>query len=93
MHIRLFAFGTRGDVQPFVALGLGLHQAGVEVSLVCHFSGSCANHGTLECRLLFLISSSGQGIMQRNAKVSWRLKAYCLLFMQAKKLSQGRDLQ
>jgi sterol 3beta-glucosyltransferase len=33
MHIRLFAFGTRGDVQPFVALGLGLQQAGFDVSL------------------------------------------------------------
>ena len=33
MHIRLFAFGTSGDVQPFVALGLGLQQAGFEASL------------------------------------------------------------
>lgn len=33
MHIRILAIGTRGDVQPYVALGLGLQQAGFEVSL------------------------------------------------------------
>ncbi len=32
-HIRLVAIGTRGDVQPYVALGLGLQAAGYEVSL------------------------------------------------------------
>ncbi len=34
MHITILAFGTRGDVQPYVALGLGLQQAGHEVRLV-----------------------------------------------------------
>lgn len=33
MHIRLLAFGTRGDVQPYVALALGLQQAGFDVSI------------------------------------------------------------
>lgn len=33
MHIRLLAFGTRGDVQPYLALALGLKQAGYDVSM------------------------------------------------------------
>lgn len=33
MSIRILAFGSRGDVQPFIALGLGLQKAGVDVSL------------------------------------------------------------
>jgi sterol 3beta-glucosyltransferase len=33
MRVRLLAIGTRGDVQPCVALGLGLKRAGFEVSL------------------------------------------------------------
>ncbi len=34
MHITILAFGSRGDVQPYVALGLGLQQAGHKVRLV-----------------------------------------------------------
>lgn len=34
MHIAISTFGTRGDVQPFVALALGLKQAGHQVTLV-----------------------------------------------------------
>ena len=33
MNIRLLAMGTRGDVQPYVALGLGLQRAGYDVTL------------------------------------------------------------
>lgn len=33
MHIRLLAMGTRGDVQPAVALALGLKAAGIDVSI------------------------------------------------------------
>ncbi|MGA4507614.1 glycosyltransferase [Propionibacteriaceae bacterium G1746] len=33
MHISLLAWGTRGDVEPFVALGMGLQKAGHEVSV------------------------------------------------------------
>jgi sterol 3beta-glucosyltransferase len=32
-HIRILALGTQGDIQPYVALGLGLQQAGFEVSI------------------------------------------------------------
>ncbi len=33
-HILITTFGTRGDVQPYVALGLGLQRAGLRVTLV-----------------------------------------------------------
>jgi sterol 3beta-glucosyltransferase len=34
VHITILAFGSRGDVQPYVALGLGLQRAGHKVRLV-----------------------------------------------------------
>ena len=34
MHITILAAGSRGDVQPYVALGMGLQQVGHEVRLV-----------------------------------------------------------
>jgi len=34
MKMTICTFGTRGDTQPFVALGLGLQQAGHRVTLV-----------------------------------------------------------
>ena len=34
MRIDILAFGSRGDVQPYVALGLGLQSAGHRVRLV-----------------------------------------------------------
>lgn len=34
MHIAISTFGTRGDVQPFIALAVGLQQAGHQVTLV-----------------------------------------------------------
>ena len=36
MKFALIATGTRGDVQPFVALGLGLKAVGMEVKIVTH---------------------------------------------------------
>ena len=36
MHITLLTVGTRGDVQPYVALGLGLKEAGHDVRLATH---------------------------------------------------------
>src|SRR4028119_1248380 len=34
MNVAILALGTRGDVQPYVALGVGLKEAGHEVTLV-----------------------------------------------------------
>lgn len=36
MQITILTLGSRGDVQPFVALGLGLQQAGYKVRLATH---------------------------------------------------------
>jgi sterol 3beta-glucosyltransferase len=33
MNIRILAMGTRGDVQPYIALGLGMQRAGFDVAL------------------------------------------------------------
>ena len=51
MQIAIIALGSRGDVQPYVALGVGLKAAGHRVRLVTHenFAALAAAHG-LECR-------------------------------------------
>lgn len=36
MHIALFALGSRGDVQPYIALGKGLAAAGHDIRLLTH---------------------------------------------------------
>ncbi len=36
MQITILTVGSRGDVQPFIALGLGLQQAGHTVQLATH---------------------------------------------------------
>ncbi len=45
--ITLLASGTRGDVQPYIALGLGLRQAGYTVRVATHanFTAFVARHG------------------------------------------------
>jgi UDP:flavonoid glycosyltransferase YjiC (YdhE family) len=50
MQIAIVTLGTRGDVQPYVALGLGLKRAGHQVTLVTHrlFEAFVAGYG-LEC--------------------------------------------
>jgi UDP:flavonoid glycosyltransferase YjiC (YdhE family) len=47
MKITLVCSGSRGDVQPFVALGLGLHRAGYDLTIATHeeFRGFVAERG------------------------------------------------
>lgn len=47
MHIAIIAPGSRGDVQPYLALGQGLQEAGYGVRLVTHqnFEGFVQAHG------------------------------------------------
>lgn len=47
MNILLLTFGSRGDVQPYVALGQGLRAAGHRVGLCTsqHFAGFVSSHG------------------------------------------------
>ncbi|BDW88172.1 glycosyltransferase [Thalassospira tepidiphila] len=46
MHVMLMTYGTRGDVQPFVALGRGLIQKGHRVTLAApeRFAGFITDH-------------------------------------------------
>ena len=47
MRCTILAIGSRGDVQPLVALGVGLREAGVHVRLATHrdFEGLVVRHG------------------------------------------------
>ena len=47
MRIAIIASGSRGDVQPYVALGKGLQEAGHEIRLVTHedFQTLVQSHG------------------------------------------------
>ena len=47
MRVTINAFGTRGDIQPYVALGIGLKAAGHEVRITTHciFEGFVREHG------------------------------------------------
>ena len=47
MHITILTVGSRGDVQPFIALGVGLKQAGHQVRLATHdnFKSLIDNYG------------------------------------------------
>ena len=58
MHIAIIALGSRGDVQPYVALGVGLKAAGHSVRLVTHenFAPLAAAHG-LEAHTCLLYTS------------------------------------
>jgi sterol 3beta-glucosyltransferase len=47
MHITINSFGTRGDVQPYIALGMGLKEAGHSVRVLTHavFESFVREHG------------------------------------------------
>jgi len=47
MHLAIIALGSRGDVQPYIALGRGLREAGHAVRLVTHqnFEELVTSHG------------------------------------------------
>ncbi len=47
MHITILTLGSRGDVQPFIALGVGLQQAGCKVRIASQaiFESDIRSHG------------------------------------------------
>jgi sterol 3beta-glucosyltransferase len=47
MKITVNTFGTRGDVQPYIALSLGLERSGHQVRILSHdiFEADVKNHG------------------------------------------------
>jgi sterol 3beta-glucosyltransferase len=69
MRIDLLALGSRGDVQPFVALGLGLQRAGHRVRIVTlgGFEDFVRGYG-LDC---VSVASSPQGIAASDAGRDW----------------------
>ncbi|MBZ0292595.1 MAG: glycosyltransferase, partial [Anaerolineae bacterium] len=90
MHIRLLALGSRGDVQPYIALALGLKDAGFDVSI-----GTTGNFKTfVEGWGLEAITSDTdmeavvRGRSRRQAK--WDL--FRILLDTTYQLSQGADV-
>lgn len=79
MNVFIFTLGTRGDVQPYVALGRGLLAAGHRV-VVCtdsRFRSLITEHGLIAADFNGLFtaltnSSTGREVME-NAGTMWRL--------------------
>jgi sterol 3beta-glucosyltransferase len=75
MRVLLLTLGTQGDVQPFVALGVGLARAGhaVTVCTTANFAPFVARHG-LACAHLdpalvaFTTGEAGRRADRRDAR-------------------------
>jgi sterol 3beta-glucosyltransferase len=69
MNITIIAFGTRGDVQPFLALGQGLERAGYQVSVVAgaNFESWIEQHGLKAANS----SVDIQSVMEGDAAKEW----------------------
>ncbi len=93
MHIRLLAIGTQGDVQPYVALGLGLQRAGFEVSLgtTANFKAFVERWGlscvTSDMDLQAVVAQARQRCAPRKAK--WAV--FRMLLDDTLRLSEGAD--
>lgn len=68
MNITLYAIGTRGDVQPLLALAHGLRGAGHEITFVAgsNFEADVAAHG-----MHFMPSLDMQALMQSKEGIAW----------------------
>ena len=68
MRITVAALGTRGDVQPLVALGKGMRAAGHEVTVIAgsNFASTLAAHG-----LRFVPSVDMERLMSSEEGVAW----------------------
>ena len=60
MQITIFAFGSRGDVQPYIPLGTALQQAGYEVTLTV-FKLDSAPHSWPFPRMAAVVHHGGAG--------------------------------
>lgn len=93
MHIRLLALGTRGDVQPYIALGLGLQRAGFDVALATpvDFVGFVESYGlrcvpsVMDVQAMIRRSTAGSG---RSAK--WEFLQ--MMLDETLRLTEGADL-
>ena len=68
MHIVMLALGTRGDVQPAIALGQGLQAAGHEVTLLAgeNFAAWLRAHG-----LSFAPTLDMETLMKSPEGIAW----------------------
>jgi sterol 3beta-glucosyltransferase len=68
MRITIFAIGTRGDVQPLIALGKGLQETGHTVSLVagCNFAEWICSHA-----LGFVPFVDMEALMKSEKGLAW----------------------
>jgi sterol 3beta-glucosyltransferase len=94
MNIRLLALGSRGDVQPYVALGLGLQKAGydVTVAVTSNFKSWVESYSlptlTAEVNMQEVVQ---QGQSRRAArKAKWVF--FQVLLDETLRLSEGADL-
>lgn len=85
MRIALVGLGTRGDVQPMIALGKGLQAAGHEVVLIAgsNFADWVASHG-----LAFRPSIDMEALMNSDKALSWTENSD----NQMKQIAMMRDL-
>jgi sterol 3beta-glucosyltransferase len=101
MNITILTIGSRGDVQPFVALGVGLEEAGHEVTLATGkaFEAFVAEHGlrhfALEVDLLERLQSpEGKAAVSGKKLLTTMKKAasmYSRVLNQEWAASQGAD--
>lgn len=87
MHVFIIALGTRGDVQPYVALGCGLQRAGHQVTLCTAetFRPFVAEYGLpfsgAYDDVMDLMQTDAWRDALDDSKSAWkRLKAYAALF-------------
>ncbi|WP_414618879.1 glycosyltransferase [Calothrix sp. CCY 0018] len=78
MHITILTLGSRGDVQPFIALGIGLYKAGHKVKIASQatFESEIRSHG-LEFALMSgnpkegLESAEGQAMLKTKNPIDF----------------------
>lgn len=86
MHITILTIGSRGDVQPFLALGVGLQQAGYQVRLATHanFETMIRDRG-LEFAVIdgnpqeFIQSEAGQAMMKTRNPIEFNRRFRAVL--------------
>src|SRR5690242_6661692 len=94
MNVRLLALGSRGDVQPYVALGLGLQKAGYDVTLAvtANFKSWVESYGlpTIVAQVdMQDVVKSGQS---RRAARQAKWVFFQVLLDETLRLTEGADL-
>jgi sterol 3beta-glucosyltransferase len=93
MNIRLLAIGTRGDVQPYIALGLGLQRAGYDVTVAttANFAEFVRGYG-LNCIAAAedIQAISTQARRRGGRKAKWEV--FRILLESTLALSEGADV-